>query len=374
MGQSRTVAVIGGVLAGVLLALCLSQLVGVSDVDTPSAWLASDVDGRLREICVHYRQDFNEESIEVLSDLFASLPTDVTVHVVVADHAEFAFLQSELASRGIGAGLRMRPLVTGMPITPWAKDRFGTMRDGDTPVIALPGVRTMLSGARANDERVPELICDRLSRVRAKVLPFHFEGGDLISDATNVYVAATLLDRNQPTTVLERQRLISLIETTFKKHAVVIGESGAEVPDHHIGMYLTPLGNSTVALGDPDMGRRLCRELGIAESVELESDESAYEPFRNVIRVMQTQGFKIVRVPLVLTTTPRVYLTYNNAILESDAGHKRIYMPVYGVTALDRAATRIFQQQGLTVLPVRVGKIYRHTGSLRCLVGIIDRA
>jgi hypothetical protein len=200
MDLYRAKAILGGLMAGAVLATCLSALIGGQALDVSDARLVSDVDGNLRDICIHYRQDFNESSIEVLSDFFGHLSKDVNVTVVVNDLDEFTFLQTQLALHGVDLGARMTALAMGVEITPWAKDRFGTMRVGSRPVIALPHARTMLTGARANDELVPERLSRELAGVESYVLPFHFEGGDLISDATTIYVAATLLDRNQLTT------------------------------------------------------------------------------------------------------------------------------------------------------------------------------
>jgi hypothetical protein len=60
-------------------------------------------------------------------------------------------------------------------------------------------------------------------------------------------------------------------------------------------------------------------------------------------------------------------------MLERRGSEKRVYMPVYGIPALDRAAGEVFETQGWRVIPVRVAKLYRYTGSLRCQVGIIKR-
>jgi hypothetical protein len=48
-------------------------------------------------------------------------------------------------------------------------------------------------------------------------------------------------------------------------------------------------------------------------------------------------------------------------------------MPVYGIPHLDEAASEVFRSQGWTVYPVRVGKVFKYTGSLRCLIGVIGR-
>jgi hypothetical protein len=48
-------------------------------------------------------------------------------------------------------------------------------------------------------------------------------------------------------------------------------------------------------------------------------------------------------------------------------------MPTYGIDELDRAATAVFGAAGLEVFEVDVSLLYRHTGSLRCQVGVIRR-
>ena len=126
-------------------------------------------------------------------------------------------------------------------------------------------------------------------------------------------------------------------------------------------------------LTDPDLGYELYNKEKPTAAVSVETDKRKYKPFRNVIRIMQEKGFTVIRMPMVLTESPRVYLTYNNAILETRDGEKRIYMPVYDIPDLDKAATAIFEAQGWKVFPVRVSKVYGYTGSLRCLVGIISR-
>jgi hypothetical protein len=54
-------------------------------------------------------------------------------------------------------------------------------------------------------------------------------------------------------------------------------------------------------------------------------------------------------------------------------GVRRIFMPTYGVPGIDQRAAQIFAEQNIEVIPVRVGKLFKHTGSLRCLVGVIRR-
>jgi hypothetical protein len=139
-------------------------------------------------------------------------------------------------------------------------------------------------------------------------------------------------------------------------------------------MYVTPLGNNAVVVGDPFLGRKICDGLPDGGgSVAIDRDDTKYASFVRVRESLEKAGLRVVRVPLVLTQLDRVYVTYNNSILETRTGEKRIYMPVYGVQALDDAARKVYEAEGWKVLPVPVGKVYRQTGSLRCLVGVIRR-
>ncbi|MBL7076136.1 MAG: hypothetical protein ISS31_01565 [Kiritimatiellae bacterium] len=371
----RTTAL--GTVAGLIIGIGLASFSPPADSPPPRAALVSDTHGRLAELCIHYRRDFHDHSVDLYTDFISALAPGTIVQVVTKDHSAFEFFRGAMVSALAMSGARLRPVITGFPITPWAKDRFGTMRTEDgEPLIAVPPAADHMTGPRGNDGRVPFVLAQRLSHAATRSLPFFFDGGDLIADDKIAYVAADFLARNQPEDVDNRVALINRIAFALGRHVVTLGRTPHDTPDHHIGMYLTPLGNRTVAVADPDLGRsilnrppRTQRECGI----DIETDESAYEPFRCVITEFEAKGFTVVRIPMLLTTTPRVYVTYNNAILETRDEDKRIYMPVYDLPRLDDAATRIFEAQGWNVIPVRVGKVYQHTGSLRCLVGIIRR-
>jgi hypothetical protein len=260
-------------------------------------------------------------------------------------------------------------VVTGFPITPWAKDRFGTFRRGDQPVLALPPDRSRVGGARGNDGRVPEILCRELEGLTCESLPFRFEGGDLLSDADRVYLPANLPGRNPH---LDEDELLASMEQIFGRDSARIGQRPSEIPDHHIGMVVTPLGDGIVAVADPDLGRELAETTDVSP-VEIERDDARYEPFRAVATILEDQGLTVVRVPMLLTTTPRVFVTYNNALLETRSDGRHIFMPVYELPQLDAAAAQVFEEQGLSVHPIRVADVYEHTGSLRCLVGVIAR-
>jgi len=368
----RLVTLISGAVAGLALAVCLSEL-ATRRGPVPEATLMADTHGQLAEICIQYRKDFNPAVIETLADLFGGLWDDVDIRVIVEAREEFEFLKGELARRGVDRLDRLTAVTTGFPITPWARDRFGAMMTGRGTVIAVPPVRSNMPGPRGNDERVPEILAASLPGATCRSMPFMFEGGDLLADEDNAFIAANCLARNSPHDVDDRAGLLERMASALKKRIVTIGATPEDVPDHHICMYLTPLGNKRVAVADPLLGLEVYRKDPSGEPVDLETDTATYEPFLNVIRCLEEKGFHVVHIPLLLTRTPRVYASCNNVILERRGGEKRVYMPVYGVPAFDRAAGAAFEKEGWRVIPVRVGKLYRHTGSLRCQVGIITR-
>ncbi|MBN2703200.1 MAG: hypothetical protein JXR23_03225 [Pontiellaceae bacterium] len=65
---------------------------------------------------------------------------------------------------------------------------------------------------------------------------------------------------------------------------------------------------------------------------------ACYQPFRNAIQLLHDQHIEIVRVPMILTTLPRVYATYNNSIVEERNGVLRLFMPTCGVPEIDQRA------------------------------------
>ena len=364
-----------GIIAGLLLGSALAQLPLLKPSPTGPVVIVPDQDRPLRSVAFHYRPAFHQQSIETISDFLSGLSSDVHVHVVVERLAHFEELHTHLKNTDSSFPASLTPVVTGFSITPWAKDRFGTMENQHRqPILAIPPLGSTAAGARANDAKVPAALTRAIDGATLHTLPFHFEGGDLLADANYVYLAANCLARNQPYNTTGRESLLASMSKALGKPIIVLGPSSSHVPDHHIGMYLTPLGNNTVAVGDPDLGKRLYLQLPENQrTIDLELHDAPYQPFRNVIKELSFHNLRIIHIPLLLTTTPRVYATYNNAILEQRHGSKRIFMPVYDIPQLDTMAATIFEQEGWKVTPVRVSKIFSHTGSLRCLIGIISR-
>lgn len=368
----KGLSVMAGSAAGLALALALSEWLVPPPGGTP-ARLLSDAHGALVEIEIQYCRAFHPEVGDTLEDLFRGLPAEVAIRVVVESRDDYAHLRRELLRKGVPALERLSPVITGFPVTPWARDRFVAMAAGKRPVLGVPSVRNPSPGARGGDEQVPGVLAALLPGTTCRPLPFQFEGGDWLADEEHAFVMANGLARNSPEDTDGRTALIRRLEEALGKKLVALGEKPGDVPDHHICMVLTPLGGNRVAVADPDLGLALADREPAGVPADRSRDEALFEGFRNIRRGLEREGFQVVSVPILLTTAPRVFASYNNALLERREGENRIYMPVYGIPALDRAARAAYEAEGWRVIPVRAGRLYRHGGSLRCQVGILRR-
>jgi hypothetical protein len=358
------------VMAGVAAGLCVAALIGQSP-RPPKAQLVPDTQGSLSEISIHYCAGFHAASSATLAGLLSQLEPDVRVNVVVEAQSEFEKLKLFLDSDTESCP-RLYPIVTGFPISPWSKDRYGTMVTRHGPALCVP--HPDIAGRRisaAGDGAVPGLLARKGLELRH--LPFRFDGGDLIASPDHIFMAANCLARNQPYDQEGRRRLVAEMGAAFGKSIVVLGKSPTDVPAHHIGMYLTPLDNKTIMVGDPDWGQRVYSQITANPPETLTGEGLGLAPFRYVRQALEAKGFNVIPIPLVVTPRAQVYITYNNGILETRAGKRIFYMPTYDIPHLDDMAAAVYERHGITVKRVPVANLYRHTGSLRCLVGIMSR-
>jgi len=344
------------------------------------ARLLSDADGALAELLVHYTPEAAGYVLPCYADFFRALPPEVRVRVACPDREAFAGFLKAMKKSGVPAPERFRPLVMGAPITPWAKDRFvvqASATKGAPAVILVPPRPEETSRARRNDWWVSWYLgrryAGRYTVRRARML---FDGGDLAASEDVVFADANLLAKNVGALFRSREEFIAYLAAETGKRVVLLGEAPGDVPEHHIGMYLAPLGRKTVAVGDAGLAAKLLREAGREGLLtELGADLSPERVarFANPARLLEEQGFRVVRLPLLPLSTPKVFVTYTNLVMERREGRGIVYLPVYGIDVLDAAARSTFEAEGFEVRPVDVSAVYACRGSLRCLVNVLAR-
>ena len=365
-----------GVFIGVCIAAAVTALTAQHRPAEPAAGpILSDCDGALQELVIHYVPEAGSVVERTLRRFLGSLPRDVQIHVVCPDRAAFDDLLARLGE----VPAELRPVFTEHEMTFWSRDRWLALAPaaaGRPLTLLLPRTEDgeKLWPQRAGDARVGYHLSRALGeRVRVERSRLHFDGGDFAADADTVFVAPAVLRRNLQRTVRNAAELVERLSKRLRKRVVLLEEA----PEHHVGMYLMPVGGRTVLVGDP---RAAAERLG-ADGKALFSacggadfSRETQSRFDAVAAQCVEAGYRVVRMPIVPGCDGRTYLTYLNVILDQRDGRRVVYMPVYeDVPALNTAAEGVWRGLGYEVRPVDCSDVYIHFGSLRCLVNVLRR-
>ncbi len=347
-------------------------------VVVPTGPLVSECDGAIRRLAIHYTEEADPDVYPTYRDFLRQLPAGVEVCVVCPSAAAFDTLAGKIGP----IQCRLTPVIVNHPITSWARDRWlplGPVQGGPTTLLcprAEDGAAVWPD--RAGDQRVADDLAAALKPgVQAKRSGLFFDGGDFDADRETVFVRPSILLRNVQRTAATREELIAEVEAQLQKKVVLL--DGA--PDHHVGMYLMPVGDRTVLVGDPRLGRE-----ALARSSQESAAVAAFLPggpdfteataarFDAVAEACRKAGYRVVRVPVVPGADGRTYLTYTNAILDVRDRRRTVYMPSYTFAAgLNQAATAAWADLGYQVRPVECDGSVRNFGALHCLVNVMQR-
>ncbi|MBI5359269.1 MAG: hypothetical protein HZA48_01650 [Planctomycetes bacterium] len=337
----------------------------------------SDTQGALNEVIVHFNSATARYVLPSYRDIFRQMNKDVTVYVACPAREEFDEFLGYLLESGVENPERFVPVIMNCPITVWARDRFIAKVPGEKGVdgiLAVPLKPENSSDERSNDWfvswRLSDMFPERYS-VEKTFMDFH--GGDIINADGLMFLDFNLVQKNTGPHFKTAEQFISYIEGRFGRKAVVLGNEFTPVPDHHIEMYITPLNEKTILAGDPCIAKELLNSADAGCIRDADFSEEAILPFRNAAVQLEQAGFSVVRIPLVPTSVPNVFVSYNNVVLETREGKSICYMPVYGLDVLDGYARKVWELQGYEVKPVDVSRLYRLGGVVRCLVNVLKR-
>lgn len=361
---------------GVALALVVWGAVaaaGRGEPEPPAAPVAvADDGGALREVVIHWDPRALDAVGPTWRDLLRELPPSVVVHVVAASAAEFEAFAELAASWGADPA-RLRPVVAGRRVSTWSRDRYTLLSGDDEAVLLVPPRPTEGNKARENDWAAPfALAAAHPFDVRVQVAQAVFDGGDLLVGDRVVLATQLLRGRNLGGALGDPVRLGSWLRTATGREPVLLGASPGTVPGHHIGMFVTLLGD-TVLVGDPDAGLAL-----LPPAAELphapDRRPGTLRSFHAIAEDLAARGLDVRRVPLVPLEDGLTYVSYNNALVERRADGLHAYVPQFGLPTLDAAGRAAYEAAGATVHPIDVRGIYRWNGTVRCLVNVLRRA
>ncbi len=355
----------GGVLLGALVVWGAGLLVQCAQ--PAQTRIVPDSPGDLSRAVIHYDPRAHNAVAATYHALMAALPPETELRVVVESQDHF-----ERFAAAFHPPRSTRAVVIGKPVTTWSRDRYTLLERTDgTRVLLVPPQKTEIVPARAHDWLAPWRIAEAAGNIEIVETEFDFDGGDLIAHEDVVFADANLVRKNPdlfPNPAAVAQRLTALLG----QPVVVLGATADDVPHHHIGMYLTPLPNGAVAVGSPALAFELLGPEGLERmAAELAQDglpaidfrpETAHR-FDAPARQLEELGYRVVRLPLLPLDDHVTFVTFNNGVFHGD----RFLMPAYG-TSLDADAAQRLADEGLTVVPIPVRDIFRHHGSVRCLL------
>ena len=357
-----------GILAGVISSALILRLCAPTG-HVSDKLVAEDASAPLSRIAIHYAPSADQVALTTWRQLFAVLPPSVEVDVEVARAADFDRFTKLIAADGHLE--RFHPVVVGTTITTWSRDRYAALisNSGHGSILAPPRLESP-TPARAGDARSPYAISQALYHRDPKVADIVFEGGDLAATPSLVFADVNLVARNVGHGDADRATIEHEIHSRMAQHLVFLGDALGDVPRHHIMMYMMPIDDHTVAVGDIREGVRLLGDTPLPlDDIEVEAAR-----FDRAAAALAKQGFRVLRVPVLVRAGAGSYVTYTNALFDRRGAQRIIYMPTYNLPALDEAGRTFWEAQGFEVHPIDVSAIYHLNGSLGCLVNVLARS
>ena len=195
-------------------------------------------------------------------------------------------------------------------------------------------------------------------------------------DGPWVFVTPAVLQRNLQHTVFSRDGLIAAIAYDLHRQPVLMDDA----PLHHAGMYMMAAGDNRMVVGDPSLAAPLFNSRNSATAAGLDGGPdftaATQARFDSVARVAADHGYRVYRIPTVPALHGKMYLTYENVIMDQTApagGQPVVYMPIYdGQEKMNAAAQAIWQSLGYSVRPINCTSVWQRGGTLHCLVNVLE--
>ncbi len=344
------------------------------------AAILSDTGGPIRALVLHYDGQLQSELEPMLADLFAKLPPDIKVQVMCANVIEVAQFLSRWSTAVSGSGRQLQVFNVSRPLSVWARDRRLAREYPRSHVPAdtfVPATTDEYCVFKENDLMVPALLNQTGWGPQVTNSLMHLEGGNVVANNRHVFVGANVVEENLRLG-LEREDIDRELQRILGRQYTLVGGCEFTVPWCHVDMYLTPVDDHTVLIASPELAAelRFSSPHPVDDRIGDDTNESSAVQalYDSVALQIARLGYRIVRLPALVSTADAWMVTYNNVIMEHCPRGKTVYMPVYGIAALDDAARRTYMDLGFSVQTIDVSGIYRLGGAIRCLANVTERS
>lgn len=387
---NRSIAIALGAFVGVGTALVGAVTFPVTrfswDVAPISGQLLDEAAGSIEVLAFHFVPEAEPIFRDVYQALLPSLDSRTRLVALVPPPGggvnSADTLRDFLRNLPNGESLlsRTRIAVAEGPISPWSKDRALVTRTAPIGLYAPaepagPGERW-----RA-DWRAPwDLTRAFPSELHTATLPLDFDAGDFAVTGGRLLVDANLIAKNAGRGLDSSGKLAGVLRRLFQMEVIVLGNQPGEIPRHHLSMYLTPLTDGLVLVGDPRQGRRLLGERFLPGEVSPDSglplvadfSEAMAARYDRAAAQLAAAGLRVVRIPTV-PFDDKTYFAYTNGVFETRGGRRIAWVPTFDLPDLDRAALSVYASLGWETRPVPSRAAFPYHGTVGCLVNVLAR-
>ena len=373
-----------GVIVGLSVLVARARPVAHASRAPMAGRIVADDVGPLREVVMHYVPELEPAFAASYRDFLGTLPESTRV-VFVVRRGGRAALEAFLARIDASPVLSARAWWSStVPLGIWSKDRALVLSPEATDtrqVLLIPPRPRPGEVSRPGDWTiVPALAAALPESFEVRPLPVAFDAGDFAISAKRVLFDVNLFARNRSRGFRSPAELKDKVATLLGREVVMLGTELGDVPRHHMSMYMAPLGDGTVLVGNPEAGARLVGrdyvpgEVSPETGAPLRADFSpeTIQRFARAAQDLAAAGFRVVRIPTV-PFDDKTYFAYTNGVYETREGRRTAWMPSFDVPALDAAAREVYEGLGFRVVPVSVRAIYTQHGTIGCMVNVVAR-
>jgi len=273
------------------------------------------------------------------------------------------------------------------PPSAWSRDHFALVRKGDGWGILQP------SEIPAYVENESNTLWNFIKGEGKERSRLNFQGGHIVTSQNRTYISANIRYLNPQFTPEE-------IEKIFEEET---GKPVTTLPNinnwPHIDLYVTPVGENTVFVGDTSMGigymQAFASDPANADSLLVKDLEEGMggglndpvygrmlgvnglirisqvdgEKLDQIAAQLERQGLTVIRTPMLtgrLGKNP--ILTYNNVFQSGND----VFVPSFGIPDMDEAALEIYRKQGFNAIPIPAYRLARAAGVLHCSINPLE--
>ncbi len=316
---------------------------------------------------LHYPGAMLGDAIDAHGDLLNEAPDGVEVVTVVSSAKD-----AERLRKASGGKARLVTVEGGL--SPWARDRYILYpRDGKTWCMLQPD--DALPKDLHGDLHVPDALratYPDLQIVRTRMAP---EGGDVIVTRRGVIVGYASIAAAAERTGSSIHMVVRELSKHFARPLIVVGRREGSVLPPHVDVFLANAGKDRLLVAEVAQlpGGKADPELAKLGDFKPAFNRRVQEELDEIVHQLEMAGFEIHRSPALFSARVKpghrypLTLSYANAIREGG----QVFVPSYGVPALDRAGREAWQRLGYVPVSIRSRLSLMHGGAVRCLTNRI---